>query len=137
MRECVWCGDEFEPNPTRRQIYCSRQCTNRATSYRARTHHIRPLRVEGLPDLPARDWQPMEWAERAACRQADTNTFFPPRGSRDVAAEAKAVCATCPVRQPCLDYALEGNERHGIWGGLTEKERRPLRARQWSDEATG
>jgi hypothetical protein len=52
--------------------------------------------------------------------------FFPERG--ESAGPARQVCATCPVRQPCLDYAISNRITHGIWGGLTERERRALRS---------
>jgi Transcription factor WhiB len=51
--------------------------------------------------------------------------FFPGRG--EPAEPARQICAGCPVRQPCLDYALGHGITHGIWGGLTERDRRPLR----------
>ena len=72
------------------------------------------------------------WKERAACRGPDTWLFFPPnqfeRKDEKLAREeqAKAICATCPVREPCLAYALRIREPHGIWGGMSEAERRPL-----------
>lgn len=70
------------------------------------------------------------WQASAACRGPDTSLFFPPlqferkedREHRE--ARAKAICAGCPVRRPCLDYALRAGEPHGIWGGLNEAERR-------------
>jgi WhiB family redox-sensing transcriptional regulator len=67
------------------------------------------------------------WRERAACRGADLNLFFPELG--ESAGPARQVCATCPVRQPCLDYALSNGIAHGIWAGLTERERRALQSR--------
>ena len=79
------------------------------------------------------------WRYRAACRGADLQTFFPGRGQS--AEPARQICASCPVRQPCLDYALSHAITHGIWGGLTERDRRPLRvhhtlaARRQRDEA--
>ncbi|MEI8000846.1 MAG: WhiB family transcriptional regulator [Actinomycetes bacterium] len=69
------------------------------------------------------------WQERAACRGPISKVFFPPaapeaRSARDAReARAKAVCRTCSVRQPCLDYALAIRERHGVWGGTSEAER--------------
>jgi WhiB family redox-sensing transcriptional regulator len=66
------------------------------------------------------------WRELAACRGADLNLFFPERG--ESAGPARRVCAACPVRQPCLDYAITNRITHGIWGGLTERERRALRS---------
>jgi WhiB family redox-sensing transcriptional regulator len=65
------------------------------------------------------------WRELAACRGAELNLFFPGRG--ESAGPARRVCAGCPVRQPCLDYAITNRISHGIWGGLTERERRALR----------
>jgi WhiB family redox-sensing transcriptional regulator len=66
------------------------------------------------------------WRELAACRGADLNLFFPERG--ESAGPARQVCAACPVRQACLDYAISNRITHGIWGGLTERERRALRS---------
>jgi WhiB family transcriptional regulator, redox-sensing transcriptional regulator len=65
------------------------------------------------------------WREQAACRGTDLNLFFPGRG--ESAGAAQQVCARCPVRQPCLDYAISNAITQGIWGGLTERERRALR----------
>jgi WhiB family transcriptional regulator, redox-sensing transcriptional regulator len=67
------------------------------------------------------------WRELAACRGAGLDLFFPERG--ESAEPARQVCAACPVRQPCLDYAITNRIVHGIWGGLTERERRALRSR--------
>ena len=66
------------------------------------------------------------WRELAACRGADLEVFFPGRG--ESAGPARQVCAACPVRQSCLDYAITNRISHGIWGGLTERERRELRS---------
>jgi WhiB family redox-sensing transcriptional regulator len=66
------------------------------------------------------------WRELAACRGTDLEVFFPGRG--ESAWPARQVCAACPVRQPCLDYAISNQITHGIWGGLTERERRALRS---------
>jgi WhiB family redox-sensing transcriptional regulator len=67
------------------------------------------------------------WRYRAACRGIELEVFFPGRG--ESAEAARQVCARCPVRQPCLDYALSHGIVHGIWGGLTERNRRSLRSR--------
>jgi WhiB family redox-sensing transcriptional regulator len=72
------------------------------------------------------------WQAEAACRGEDATLFFAPnyferRGEKDRReAKAKAICARCPVRQPCLDYALRTRDPHGVWGGLNELERRQL-----------
>jgi WhiB family transcriptional regulator, redox-sensing transcriptional regulator len=68
------------------------------------------------------------WRELAACRGADLNLFFPGRG--ESAEPARQVCAGCPVREPCLDYALGNGITHGVWGGLAEPDRRTLRSRR-------
>lgn len=67
------------------------------------------------------------WREAAVCASVGTEPFFPEKGAS--AREARAVCAVCPVRAACLRYAIEHDERHGIWGGLTEHQRRRLRER--------
>jgi WhiB family transcriptional regulator, redox-sensing transcriptional regulator len=73
-----------------------------------------------------------DWRHRAACRDEDPELFFPLSdvgpGARQ-AAEAKAVCARCPVREQCLRYALENGLDHGVFGGTTERERRALTRR--------
>lgn len=74
------------------------------------------------------------WRARAACRGADPNLFFPERGESTAA--AKAVCNGCPVASECLDYALDAGEKHGIYGGKSEKERRSIRRRRRNAERT-
>jgi WhiB family redox-sensing transcriptional regulator len=70
-----------------------------------------------------------EWEERARCRNIDDQSlFFPEHGNRSPS-RAKAICNRCDVRADCLRAALENDERFGIWGGLTEKERRALQRR--------
>jgi WhiB family redox-sensing transcriptional regulator len=66
-----------------------------------------------------------DWAERGLCAQTDPEAFFPERGGST--REAKRICSGCEVRAECLDYALAHDERFGIWGGLSERERRRLR----------
>lgn len=66
-----------------------------------------------------------EWREAAACKGMDPSLFFIERG--DDARPAKAVCAECPVREPCLEEAMAQPERLGVWGGLSERERRGMR----------
>lgn len=68
-----------------------------------------------------------DWFAAAACRGTDPNLFFAERRGESLP-DAKAVCRGCEVRAECLDYALVSNEKYGIWGGLDERERRPLRA---------
>ena len=66
------------------------------------------------------------WRKRAACRGLDAEIFFPGTDDEADAAEAKAICAICPVRQACLEHALASREREGVWGGTTERERRRI-----------
>lgn len=81
--------------------------------------------------LPDRSWQ-----TTALCRGNHSYLFFPPstverkdeRERREQ--KAKAICTVCPVQQDCLDFALTIREPYGIWGGLTESERRQVIARQ-------
>lgn len=81
-----------------------------------------------------RDLTPLPWMADAACAQVvDPNVFFTdPRTmpGRQYAQDAKAICATCPVIEPCLSYALSLGTVEGVWGGTTEPERRQLIARR-------
>jgi WhiB family redox-sensing transcriptional regulator len=72
----------------------------------------------GLPDEAS-------WQERALCAQTDPEAFFPEKGGST--REAKKICTGCEVRGECLEYALQHDERFGIWGGLSERERRRLK----------
>jgi len=77
------------------------------------------------------------WRESAACRHADPELFFPIGSAGRALAEirrAKTVCAGCPVRLPCLKFALATGQEFGIWGGYDENERRLLR-RKWRESA--
>lgn len=67
----------------------------------------------------------VSWQLEARCAQTDPDAFFPDRGRS--AQDAKRVCADCAVREECLDWAIEHNERFGIWGGMSQQERRRLR----------
>lgn len=66
-----------------------------------------------------------DWQEKALCAQTDPEAFFPEKGGST--REAKRICAGCEVRAECLEYALAFDERFGIWGGLSERERRRLK----------
>lgn len=68
------------------------------------------------------------WRELSACRGLDTGVFFPV--TDEEAGPAKEICATCPVREECLEFALLTRQEDGVWGGLTETERRRLRRRR-------
>ena len=64
------------------------------------------------------------WHEKARCKGWDPEIFYPDRGVPS--ASAKAICRECPVQHACLEYALERDERFGIWGGFSERERRKM-----------
>ena len=72
------------------------------------------------------------WQVKAACRGPQAAVFFPPASferkdeKADRERRAKSICATCAARKPCLEYALRIREPHGIWGGLSENERRRM-----------
>ena len=82
------------------------------------------LRTDVLPgDRATR----VDWWRYAACRDADPDIFFPVSAvgpGHDEVARAKAICARCPVRRQCLQFALATRQAHGVWGGTTEEERR-------------
>jgi len=77
--------------------------------------------VEALPFSDG----PLAWQQHALCAQTDPEAFFPEKGGST--RDAKRVCGVCPVREECLQYAMDNDERFGIWGGLSERERRRLR----------
>lgn len=76
--------------------------------------------IFGLPEEAS-------WQERALCAETDPEAFFPEKGGST--REAKKTCVKCEVRAECLEYAIVHDERFGIWGGLSERERRKLRRR--------
>lgn len=85
--------------------------------------------VTQLPIAASASIDPRNWQEAGACREMDTELFFHPEGERGStrrrrAENAKAICATCPVMQQCREYALSIQEPYGIWGGMSEEERR-------------
>src|SRR2546430_3857483 len=68
-----------------------------------------------------------EWQERALCSQTDPEAFFPEKGG--ATREAKRICSRCEGKDECPEYAVGHDERFGIWGGLSERERRELKRR--------
>ena len=69
----------------------------------------------------------LSWQTDSLCAQTDPEAFFPEKGGST--RDAKKICTSCEVRNQCLEYALANDERFGIWGGLSERERRKLRKR--------
>ena len=92
-----------------------------------------PSFLEQSPDLTTD--LVADWRARAACSGYPNTLFFPASDNPDepVIARAKAICSFCPVIDDCLEYALETNQRSGIWGGTSERERKSLR-RKWLAE---
>ena len=92
-----------------------------------------PMGATGRPQLSlvseqfdiAPEIEDDEWQERALCAQTDPEAFFPEKGGST--REAKRICQGCEVKDACLDYALAHDERFGIWGGLSERERRRIK----------
>ena len=80
-----------------------------------------------LPLFDVTDESALSWQDRALCAQTDPEAFFPEKGGST--REAKKVCTRCEVRAECLEYALAHDERFGIWGGLSERERRKVKKR--------
>lgn len=81
-------------------------------------------------------WEP--WMDEALCKGVDPDVFFPvsAKDEADEARHAKSICAQCPVREACLDYAITYDER-GIWGGTTEGQRRRIRERRARERKLG
>jgi len=75
-------------------------------------------------------WEPRhEWRDDSACAGADSDVFFPPSEDEAAAMPAKKICAVCPVKEQCLEYALTTNQTEGVWGGMSSGDRRRLRRR--------
>lgn len=132
---CPGCGTIFGPHnnepPSKfaQRRHCSPTCANRRGA--------RPVLHEPRGTRRLLISEQLEWQNRGACRTAPTSlreAFFAPDGEQPLECDAredwaKAVCSLCPVRAECLAYALANNERHGVWGGLGQKERAALRVR--------
>lgn len=87
------------------------------------------MRIERFPNvdvsvLPPNPSPPDYWQDRAACFGVDPDLFFPV--SEEEAGPALTFCNTCRIREECLAWALKNGERYGVWGGLTEQQRRRL-----------
>lgn len=77
-------------------------------------------------------WSPPgAWVEQALCAQTDPEVWFPAPGHTEGERRAKAICAGCPVRTECLTHALDIGAEHGVWGGLSPRQRQSLRRREW------
>lgn len=86
---------------------------------------MKPAPTPDRPPLAALLGLVEPWHADATCAGTDPDLWFPTRGEET--AEAKQICAGCPVREPCLEYALRKNEQWGIWGGMSRRERDRVR----------
>jgi WhiB family transcriptional regulator, redox-sensing transcriptional regulator len=98
-----------------------------STSHAANRVEEEAVQELQLIALEGGDEGELSWQERSLCAQTDPEAFFPEKGGST--REAKKVCVGCEVRAECLEYALANDERFGIWGGLSERERRKLKKR--------
>jgi WhiB family redox-sensing transcriptional regulator len=142
-----WFVDPADPAAAERHVRRSGSLGDRATAFLAAHEAPRAL-VQGGPDpsgdlleVPVQqdaDWSAvaglyaveedegeLAWQTDALCAQTDPEAFFPEKGGST--RDAKRVCEACPVQAECLDYAMSKDEKFGIWGGLSERERRRLR----------
>lgn len=98
--------------------------------------HAQPFAIRRLLGALPRSEPHTPALPGAACRGLAPDVFFPAHGDVAGSRRAKAICATCPVRDECLDVALRNCERHGIWGGMTEHEWRAEARRRLTNERT-
>jgi WhiB family redox-sensing transcriptional regulator len=92
--------------------------------------------MQTIPDPILGELVILEWRDLAACNGHDPSIFFPAGetgAAIDQISYAKKVCGSCEVSEECLTYAIDTNQISGVWGGLTEDERRPVR-RRWLAE---
>jgi WhiB family redox-sensing transcriptional regulator len=88
---------------------------------------IRQMLIGGLAtdvdvdvDVTGRIAEDLDWQDEGLCKESDPEAFFPEKGGSTK--QAKAVCRRCPITEKCLQYALDNEERYGIWGGKSERE---------------
>ena len=121
-------GPQERPDPRRRRSLPGTpgsRTRNVVTALRFLALSDDPRAVALTELAPLLDAGETAWQDRALCTQVDPEIFFPEKGGST--REAKRVCQACEVRAECLEYALGIDERHGIWGGMSERERRRLR----------
>jgi len=116
--------------PVTRQAVAELRAEQQRADLRGRSTDRRP-EANGITD-EIEEYTAMDWRHRALCRDEDPELFFPigTTGPAVVQIEqAKAVCRRCPVTQSCLEWALSSGQDSGVWGGLSEDERRALKRR--------
>lgn len=87
-------------------------------------------RIVALTWIRMHDWDTASWRSRSACRDSDPDVFFPigvTGNALEQIETARRICTACTVARECLEFALATNQEAGIWGGMTEEERRKLR----------
>lgn len=93
------------------------------------------MKIEEFMALYVRQVTDREWVDQALCREMDTATFFPGQHERASVVRACKICKKCPVQDRCLEYGLE--EEHGVWGGVSGRQRRKMRrSRKWQQHKT-
>lgn len=117
---CASCPNELPPKASRgpARMYCSQACRQRASYAR---------KGGDIEDWPTPPEGELSWREFGACLDHDPDLWFPDQGHDS--REARLICADCPVRAECLDYAVRANELWGIWGGMNRTERQEIRRR--------
>ena len=90
--------------------------------------------MDGSMGIIAKPDLDTSWKDLSNCLGVDPDLFFPERGAST--REAKEVCRGCEVRVDCLEYALQNGEKFGIWGGMSERERRRIRRQRALDRQT-
>lgn len=86
--------------------------------------------------IPLVPYLPQEWKQHAACKGVDVSLFYMDRGDHSTLKMIRAMCETCPVQTECLNYSIDMGEKHGIWGGKTEKQRRKIRRERGGRKVT-
>lgn len=106
-------------------------CRTAARNVQRKRRGLPPVTRQDLYQLP--ELAPLgAWVEQAACKGMDINRFFPEVGGRGIP-EVVKVCQGCPVRQECLDDALTNKTEHGVWGGLSAKQRKAI-WKKWRED---
>ena len=128
-RECPSCGQIWQLKvirPDRLKAVFKSKCPPCRGIQSARTADSKAF--ARLAEAAAGADQPQGF-RLAACREVDPELWFPPAGRRGskIGKQAKAICAECPAKAACLQYALDTDQREGIWGGMTARERTELR----------
>ncbi len=92
-----------------------------------------PPKIIQFPNINPESGQ--DWQDYANCLGLDPDLFFPERG--EITDEAKEVCRGCDVQNDCLEFALQTGEKFGIWGGMSERERRRIRRQRRLSSSLG